>query len=229
MPAGAGDGAGADLRGFTFYFDQASMRWVKDETGQRGGTVEDWADMDVGGQSGQGYAPWPLVHTALTAVGQESIEPRRALELQKAGAVIVDVRPADDFEREHIDGAVNVPLYRPVEGRDTMDNLKRIAMAFFAMRATERNPKFAEEAKASLPAGCPLVVTCNTGGYLEVTIDKKRGGKVVKSFEDKERVFGWESRSLKACHELRTSGFSDIYHLRGGLQTWKFEGFPSAR
>ena len=185
--------------------------------------------MDVGGQSGQGYAPWPLVHTALTAVGQESIEPRQALELQKAGAVIVDVRPADDFEREHIDGAVNVPLYRPVEGRDTMDNLKRIAMAFFAMRATERNPKFAEEAKASLPAGCPLVVTCNTGGYLEVTIDKKRGGKVVKSFEDKDRVFGWESRSLKACHELRTSGFSDIYHLRGGLQTWKFEGFPSAR
>jgi len=123
-----------------------------------------------------------------------------------------DVRPADDFAKGHIKGAVNVPLYRPVEGRDTRDNLKRLAMTFFAMRATERNPDFAEEARALLPASGPLVVACDTGGYLEVTVEKKRNGKVVKSFKDKERVFGWESRSLKACHELRMSGFSDIYH-----------------
>merc|ERR1712078_598389 len=84
------------------------------------------------------------------------------------------------------------------------------------MRATERNPDFAEEAWALLPASGPLVVACDTGGYLEVTVEKKRNGKVVKSFKDKERVFGWESRSLKACHELRMSGFSDIYHPGGG-------------
>ena len=191
--------------------------------------MEEWEEMDVGGRSGQGYAPWPLVHTSLVSAGQQTLEPQEARALQKKrGAVIVDVRTAADFARGHIEGAVNVPMYRPVEGRAMMDNAKRLAMAFFAMQATERNPDFVGEAQKVLPRNRPLILACNIGGSLDVTIEKVRNGKVVKSFEDKERVFGWESRSLKACHELRSkAGFKNIFHLKGGLQSWKAEGIPA--
>ena len=223
--AGAGKGKGD--AGFSFYFDEGSQRWAKDPTGKRGGTLEDWeGSMVVGGASGEAYAPWPLVHTALQAGGLESVEPERALELQSKGATIVDIRTADKYAKKHIAGSVNVPLFRPVQGRSPADNAKRLAMAFFQMTATERNSDFAAEALEALPKNKPVVVACDIGGTLEVTIEKKRGGKVVKAFEDKERVFGRESRSLKACYELKKAGFSKLYHLKDGQHMWEYKGLP---
>ena len=165
-------------------------------------------------------------HTALQAGGLESVEPERALELQSKGATIVDIRTADKYAKKHIAGSVNVPLFRPVQGRSPADNAKRLAMAFFQMTATERNSDFAAEALEALPKNKPVVVACDIGGTLEVTIEKKRGGKVVKAFEDKERVFGRESRSLKACYELKKAGFSKLYHLKDGQQMWEYKGLP---
>lgn len=189
--------------------------------------MEDWeSGMVVGGASGEAYAPWPLVHTALRAGGLESVEPERALKLQASGAAILDIRTADKYAKKHIAGAVNVPLFRPVQGRTAADNAKRLAMALFSMTATERNSEFAAEALAAVPKDKPVVVACDIGGTLEVTIEKKRGGKVVKAFEDKERVFGRESRSLKACYELKKAGFSQLYHLKDGQHMWEYQGLP---
>ena len=107
-----------------------------------------------------------------------------------------------------------------------MDNAKRLAMAFFTMAATERNPDFAEAALAEVAPDRPVIVACDIGGTLDVKIEKKRGGKVVKSFEDKERVFGRESRSLKACYELKKAGFAQLYHLKDGQHMWEYRGLP---
>lgn len=55
---------------------------------------------------------------------------------QKNKAVLVDVREAKYFNKEHAANCVNVGLFRAVEGRTRLDNLKRLAMAGFAMEAT---------------------------------------------------------------------------------------------
>ncbi len=55
---------------------------------------------------------------------------------QKNKAVLVDVREAKYFNKGHAAGCVNVGLFRSVEGRTPLDNLKRLAMAGFAMEAT---------------------------------------------------------------------------------------------
>ena len=55
---------------------------------------------------------------------------------QKGKAVLVDVREAKYFDKQHAENCLHVGLFRPVEGRTRLDNLKRLAMAGFAMEAT---------------------------------------------------------------------------------------------
>ena len=55
---------------------------------------------------------------------------------QKNKAVLVDVREAKYYNKGHASGCLNVGLFRSVEGRTPLDNLKRLAMAGFAMEAT---------------------------------------------------------------------------------------------
>lgn len=47
-------------------------------------------------------------------------------------------------------------------------------------------------------------------------------------FNDPERAFGRESRSLKAAYEMLEAGWSagNIRHVDGGYQQWRFQGFP---
>ena len=45
-------------------------------------------------------------------------------------------RPTYQYEAEHIEGAVNVPTFRPVAGKGKWDIIKKIAMAGLAMKAT---------------------------------------------------------------------------------------------
>lgn len=58
---------------------------------------------------------------------------------QKGKAVLVDVREAKYYGKGHAGDCVNVGLFRSVEGRTPLDNLKRLAMAGFAMEATGKN------------------------------------------------------------------------------------------
>lgn len=61
----------------------------------------------------------------------------QAQEMQQKGkAVLVDVREQKYFNQEHAANCLHVGLFRPVEGRTRLDNLKRLAMAGFAMEAT---------------------------------------------------------------------------------------------
>ena len=66
---------------------------------------------------------------------------RQAERLAAKGATFLDVRPAYQFEREHVEGAVNVPMFRKVAGSSNWDNLKRVVMRFgLAMEATGAPP-----------------------------------------------------------------------------------------
>ena len=61
----------------------------------------------------------------------------QAQQLQQRGkAVLVDVRETKYYDQQHAEGCLHVGLFRPVEGRTRLDNLKRLAMAGFAMEAT---------------------------------------------------------------------------------------------
>ena len=61
----------------------------------------------------------------------------QASKLQEKGAVLVDCRVPWDYERETVEGAVSVPLWRGVAGKTAWDTLKRGIMAVgFAMKAT---------------------------------------------------------------------------------------------
>lgn len=61
----------------------------------------------------------------------------QAQEMQQKGkAVLVDVREQKYFDKQHAQDCLHVGLFRPVEGRTRLDNLKRLAMAGFAMEAT---------------------------------------------------------------------------------------------
>jgi hypothetical protein len=52
------------------------------------------------------------------------------------GWTLVDVRLKEQFDAQHAEGSVSVPLFRYVEGDSKWDKLKRLAMASFAMQAT---------------------------------------------------------------------------------------------
>ena len=61
----------------------------------------------------------------------------QASRLQEKGALLVDCRVGWDYDAQHIEGTVSVPLYRGVAGKTAWDTVKRAVMAVgFAMRAT---------------------------------------------------------------------------------------------
>lgn len=74
------------------------------------------------------------------------------------------------------------------------------------MAVAERNPAFKETAEDRLPKNKKLILYCGLGGTLEVGAQPyKPGGKSFK--DDPERMFGRESRSLKACYELLQASY----------------------
>ena len=69
----------------------------------------------------------------------------------------------------------------------------------------ERNPNFRKDALAALPKNKTIAVMCSLGGTMLVgTKPRAMSGNVLTSAPD--RVFGRESRSLKACYELYEVG-----------------------
>jgi len=155
-----------------FYWDPANMRWVRDD--KRGLPVSKMNTL-IQPKSGAAYTAWPVVHTILAEHGLKSYSVEEAMDIVGKGkAVIVDIRPTYDFEAEHIEGSINVPLFQPVQGDSMMDQVKRFAVGFMAMKATERNPNFAEDAKKILgDEKRQLIVACTIGGTLETEVQRK--------------------------------------------------------
>mmetsp|Transcript_17273 Transcript_17273/g.33275 ORF Transcript_17273/g.33275 Transcript_17273/m.33275 type:complete len:281 (+) Transcript_17273:87-929(+) len=214
-----------------FKYDPAMQRWVRDDK-LAINYEDDGFDPTVVPKSGGAYTLWPVVHSQLMDYNLKSIGPEEVMALQKRGCVLLDVREEPQYNKVHAAGAINVPLFVPVQGNSLFDNAKRLAMAAFAMEATERNPKFAEELRALVGnTKTKIVVICATGGTLKTEIKRTSGvegkGRVkTKVYNDPERAFGRESRSLKACYEVLEAGYTDVMHVDGGLNGWRHDDYP---
>lgn len=203
-----------------FRWDPAYSRWIQDDR------MEGFdAPVVIQPKSGAAYTIWPAMWSDLMDFKLDSIEPEEAEKLQKAGWTLLDVRVADNYNHQHILGSINIPLYRYVQGKSMFDNAKRLAMAAFAMKATERDPDFAKNVEKQLGKNAKIVMVCDIGGTLSTKVEVAHK---VKTYEvkDPERAFGRESRSLKATHALIQAGFKNIKHLKGGLQQWRYQGYP---
>ena len=86
--------------------------------------------------SGMPYTVWPVMHMYLTQKKLKTINQDEALKQMSRGATLLDVRLSMDYEVEHAQGSVNVPLFRITAGKSNWDNVKRIVMAGLNMRAT---------------------------------------------------------------------------------------------
>ncbi|WPT14114.1 Rhodanese-like domain-containing protein 14 [Picochlorum sp. SENEW3] len=204
-----------------FVFDPSMQRWVRAPNKKI-----DRSMLVVTPKSGMPYTVWPVMYTYLARKKLKSINQDQALAEMKKGALLLDVRLAMDFENQHAQGAENVPLFRITAGNSSWDNVKRVVMAGLNMKATERDPDFIENVNALVKNNKrrKIIVMCNIGGTLDTVIKVASTGKLTKT--DKDRSFGRESRSLKACYELLRAGYKNVVHLEGGLSEWRYKGYP---
>lgn len=204
-----------------FVFDPSMQRWVRAPNKK-----VDRSMLVVTPKSGMPYTVWPVMYTYLARKKLKTINQDQALSEMKKGAVLLDVRLAADFENQHARGAENVPLFRITAGNSSWDNVKRVVMAGLNMKATERDPDFIENVNALVKKNKrkKIIVMCNIGGTLDTVIRVASTGKLTKT--DKDRSFGRESRSLKACYELLRAGYTNVVHLEGGLSEWRYKGYP---
>lgn len=219
-----------------FRFDPAKSQWIRDDKG--GDTVENWkargGAVNTSPMSGGAYVVWPAVYVSLLDRQLPQVTGEEALQMvQSQGAILVDVDRPEEFQKSTMEGAINVPLYRQVQGSSLMDNIKRISMASIAMTATERDPDFLKYAEERLPKNKPLIIADKRGGSLSTVMKTEKwsgeGAKTVKGeYEDPDRAFGIESRSLKACYELLEAGYTKIYFLKGGINQYNYDKLPMA-
>ncbi|KAJ9519247.1 hypothetical protein QJQ45_017897 [Haematococcus lacustris] len=215
-------GAPKDASAIGFKWDGSNLRWVRDDRyiGVEQQTM-------IVPKSGTPYTVWPVIHAELTARNLQSVTAAEAAKMQQQGWTLLDVRLEGDFDASHAADSVNISLYRFTAGNELWDKIKRVAMAGFAMKATERDPDFADKVAARFKKNQKLIVVCAIGGTLDTKL-RLRPDKYKDGVKDLDRSFGRESRSLKACYQLMKAGWtsSNLVFMEGGVQQWRFQGFP---
>ena len=99
-------------------------------------------------------------------------------------------RPTYQYEAEHIEGAVNVPTFRPVAGKGKWDIIKKIAMAGLAMKAT------GQQITASWHTSTPFVICM----CLEaITLLRDNTLSVSMEATEAQKCMAWYTCSLMAC------------------------------
>jgi 3-mercaptopyruvate sulfurtransferase SseA len=73
-------------------------------------------------------AAWLLVRSQLQELGVKLISQQELLFAQEAGVPVIDIRPPPEWEAGHIEGSVNVPLYRLITG--ALTNSARLCFLF---------------------------------------------------------------------------------------------------
>ncbi|XP_071929349.1 rhodanese-like domain-containing protein 14, chloroplastic isoform X1 [Coffea arabica] len=158
---------------------------------------------------------WSIKRKYLLEKKVRSVEVKEALRLQKENNfVILDVRPEAEFKEAHPPGAINVQVYRLIKEWTPWDIARRAAFAFFGIfQGTEENPDFMQSVESKIEKKAKIIVACSSGGTM----------KPSQSLPE-----GQQSRSLIAAYLLVLNGYSNVYHLEGGLNTWFKEGLPAA-
>ncbi|KAM7463655.1 hypothetical protein LguiA_031776 [Lonicera macranthoides] len=157
---------------------------------------------------------WKIKRSVLLEKRVRSVDVKEALRLQKENNfVILDVRPEAEFKEAHPPGAVNVQIYRLIKEWTAWDIARRAAFAFFGIFAgTEENPEFIQIVESKLDKKSKIIVACSSGGTMKPTQNLPEGQ---------------QSRSLIAAYLLVLNGYTNVFHLEGGLYTWFKEGLPA--
>jgi len=145
---------------------------------------------------------WRLIHNELrTKYKMRTVSSEEAIALcAKGKGVIVDVRFAPDHAMWAIPGSVSAPY---VEG----GILAKLRLPGFK----KVNTRFVEDVEAKFPDKKTKIVLCDVwGGSLE------REPPANKSFTDDTKGMG----SLPAAFELYQAGYTNLYHLRGGVNQY---------
>lgn len=187
---------------------------------------------------GEGSPAWPLVHADLKSgkFGKvRTVSVADAKDLMARGASLADVRPRIEFEefRAGVDGddsldVRNVPYmvpHRSVAKRwqgyllCTKDGLK------------ERDWRFTRSFAERFPdKSAPIVVGCKTGGDIgmepiRIETDPSTG-RTRQVIPEGSSQYGDRSKSnsLMAIYELQQAGYTNLYHLDGGVTKWCVDG-----
>ena len=203
---------------------EAKLAKFKGDVKARNGYVGSWF------QDSFKYTAWVEVHRKLTERGLKDVDCAEASSRIKSGkAIFLDCREAQDYERCHAKGAYSAPLFRLIQGNDTKSNLRRLGYALLTdFAGTERNPEFVTKAVEAVGGERnkkkQVIMYCSVGGTLQTYVERK--GPKAKKFNDPERLFGRQSRSLKGIYELQEAGFTNVVHLKGGLNDWIHFDYP---
>ncbi|XP_024029790.1 rhodanese-like domain-containing protein 14, chloroplastic [Morus notabilis] len=157
---------------------------------------------------------WKIKRELLLQKRVRSVDAKEALRLQtENNFVILDVRPEAEYKEAHLPGAINVQIYRLIKEWTAWDIARRAAFAFFGIFAgTEENPEFIQTVESKISKDAKIIVACATGGTMKPTQNLPEGQ---------------QSRSLIAAYLLVLNGYTNVFHLEGGLYTWFKEGLPS--
>merc|ERR1712176_1493524 len=119
------------------------------------------------------------------------------------GAVLVDVRTAEQVEKDPIgeEGTINLPY--KVEGQADSFKGKLKSLFLASTPNTIPNPNFLTMAKEKLPSDKPIILVCNSGSVLEVP----DWAGVNNPFANSKMY----SRSLEAAYALNATGFKKLY------------------
>ena len=162
---------------------------------------------------GKGMPKWPEVWRWLNE--EKKMQTLDSLDCQKLvreGAVLLDVRFEPDYEKWTIPGSVSVPYV-------TGGFLAKLRLPGFK----KKNADFVRMVEAQIPdKKTKIVLACIWGGSLTREPPKNRG------LTDNTKGGG----SLPGAFELYQAGYTNLYHLYGGVNQWyqvRPWAFPKSR
>ena len=161
---------------------------------------------------------WDKIWEALSQQKILSIQPIDAQALLKDGkAVLIDVRPDEEFQKAHPAPALHAPAFRiikPTSAGNFSSLLKWAVMTSQGVTATQIVEEFPEKVASLVPAGKIAIIMCESGGSLDSSPQFKTGR---------------QSRSLTAAFRLLDSGKLSadcVVHLKGGALGWDLSRLP---
>lgn len=167
-------------------------------------------------ESVKGYPGWEEIFRQLAAAKTRSVSPEEAFDMSEMGqAVLIDVRPREDYEKAHPKGAISVPAFIVIDSFGTAGEFaKWLACKANGVTPTKPNPALAAEVAAAAGSGKAVILACEAGGTLQPSVNFPQG-KV--------------SRSLKAAWKVVASEgmpADRVLHLDGGVYRYAAAGMP---
>ncbi|KAL4448389.1 hypothetical protein ABPG75_005608 [Micractinium tetrahymenae] len=163
------------------------------------------------------FPAWEAIYAQLTGkYGTRTVSPEEAFDMAQLGkAVVIDVRPREDFDKGRPKGAVHVPAFIVIDSPSSPGEFgKWLACKANGVVPTKVNADLPAQIAAAAADGKVAVLACEAGGTLQPTVSFPQG-KV--------------SRSLKAAWKVLATGAlpaERVLHLDGGVYGWYRAGMP---